>query len=289
MKQKWTPFFLLLPFLGIIGVILVSVGNVLVQSLGYIPAFGLTRFTLDYYRQIFAREDFVSALQVSLRLALWSASLACVLGVIIATALVRLKKTGGGVLSVIRLPILTPHAVVAVFMVQLLGQTGLLARVCYSLGWIQDFSQFPQLLYTAGQEGTILAYLWKEAPFVAYFVLAYLAGISDTLGQAAENLGASPLRAFFLVTLPLSLPVIGKAFLILFIFAFGGYELPLLLGSTLPKALPVQAYLSYMEPNLRARPAAMAMNSVILLLSLAMALAYWAAMHALAKKVGGIR
>ena len=272
MKRKWTPFFLLLPFLGIIGVILVSVGNVLVQSLGYIPAFGLTRLTLDYYRQIFAREDFVNALQVSLRLALWSASLACVLGVIIATALVRLKKNGGGVLSVIRLPILTPHAV-----------------VCYSLGWIQDFSQFPQLLYTAGQEGTILAYLWKEAPFVAYFVLAFLSGISDTLGQAAENLGASPLRAFFLVTLPLSLPVIGKAFLILFIFAFGGYELPLLLGSTLPKALPVQAYLSYMEPNLRSRPAAMAMNSVILLLSLAMAIAYWAAMHALAKKVGGIR
>ena len=33
----------------------------------------------------------------------------------------------------------------------------------------------------------------------------------------------------------------------------------------------------------------MAMNSVILLLSLVKALAYWAAMHALAKKVGGIR
>lgn len=289
MKRKWTPFLLLLPFFGIIGVILLSVWNVLVQSLGIIPAFGLTTPTFAYYRSIFASPDFTSALWVSLRLALWSATFSCIFGVVIAQALVRLKKTKGGILTLIRLPILTPHAVVAVFMVQLLGQTGLLARLGYALGWIEDFSQFPQLLYTPGQMGTIFAYLWKEAPFVAYFVLAYLSSISDTLGQAAENLGANPIRAFFGITLPLSLPVIGKAFLILFIFAFGGYELPLLLGSTLPKALPVQAYLSYMDPNLLNRPLAMAMNSVILLLSLGMALAYWVAMHTLARKVGGIR
>ena len=93
---------------------------------------------------------------------------------------------------------------------------------------------------TPGYGGTILAYLWKEIPFVAYFVLAFMSSISDTLGEAAENLGASPLRSFFQVTLPLSVPVIARAFLIIFIFAFGGYELPLLLGVTLPKALPVQ-------------------------------------------------
>lgn len=289
MKRKWTPVLLLLPFFGILGIILQSIWNVLAQSLGVIPAFGLTTPTLDYYRRIFASPDFVSALWVSLRLALCSATLACVAGMAIAMALVRLGKTRGGVLTMIRLPILTPHAVVAVFMVQLLGQTGLLARLGYAQGWIEDFSQFPQLLYTPGQMGTIFAYLWKEAPFVAYFVLAFLGSIRDTLGQAAENLGASPVRSFFLITLPLSLPVMGKAFLILFIFAFGGYELPLLLGATLPKALPVQAYLSYMDPNLLNRPLAMAMNSVILLLSLGMALAYWMAIHALAKKVGGIR
>ena len=68
------------------------------------------------------------------------------------------------------------------------------------------------------------------------------------------------------MTLPLSIPVISRAFLIIFIFAFGGYELPLLLGSTLPKALSVQTYLAYMSPNLLERPLAMAMNGVMLLL-----------------------
>jgi putative spermidine/putrescine transport system permease protein len=212
--------------------------------------------------------------------------MACILGVATAMALIKLKKNSGGAVYLVRFPILVPHAVVAVFMVQLLGQTGLIARLGYALGFLSDFSQFPQLLYTPGYGGTVLAYLWKEIPFVAYFVLAFMGSISDTLGEAAENLGASPWRSFFHVTLPLSVPVIARAFLIIFIFAFGGYELPMLLGVTLPKALPVQAYLAYMNPELKLRPMAMAMNGVILILSLAMAAAYWLLIRKISRKLG---
>lgn len=289
MKRKLTPLLLLLPFLAITGIVLVSVWNVAVQSLGYIPAFGLTTLTLQYYRQVFSRPDFVSALWVSLKIALWSAVWACMLGVLLAMALIKCKKARGGMLYAVRLPILVPHAVVAVFVVQILSQTGLAARVGYTLGLISDSSQFPQLLYTPSYLGAILAYLWKEIPFVAYFVLAFMSGISETLGEAAENLGASPVRSFFEVTLPMSIPVISRAFLIIFIFAFGGYELPLLLGSTLPKALAVQTHLVYMSPDLLQRPLAMAMNGVILLLSAVMALAYSMAVSRLNRKLGGVR
>ena len=289
MKQKTTIFLLLLPFLLITGLVLVSVWNVAVQSLGYIPAFGLTTLTLEYYRQVFSRPDFVSALGVSLKIALWSAVWACILGVLLAMALIKCRKARGGMLYAVRLPILVPHAVVAVFVVQLLSQTGLVARVGYTLGLITDPAQFPQLLYTPSYLGAILAYLWKEIPFVAYFVLAFMSSISETLGEAAENLGASPVRSFWEVTLPMSIPVISRAFLIIFIFAFGGYELPLLLGSTLPKALAVQTHLVYMSPDLLQRPLAMAMNGVILLLSAAMALAYSMIVHRLNRKLGGVR
>ena len=289
MKQKTTIFLLLLPFLLITGLVLVSVWNVAVQSLGYIPAFGLTTLTLEYYRQVFSRPDFVSALWVSLKIALWSAVWACILGVLLAMALIKCRKARGGMLYAVRLPILVPHAVVAVFVVQLLSQTGLVARVGYALGLISDPTQFPQLLYTPSYLGAILAYLWKEIPFVAYFVLAFMSSISETLGEAAENLGASPVRSFWEVTLPMSIPVISRAFLIIFIFAFGGYELPLLLGSTLPKALAVQTHLVYMSPDLLQRPLAMAMNGVILLLSAAMALAYSMIVHRLNRKLGGVR
>ena len=289
MKQKTVIFLLLLPFLLITGIVLVSVWNVAVQSLGYIPAFGLTRPTLQYYQQVFTRPDFLSALWVSLKIALWSAVAATVLGVLLSMALIKCRRAKGATLYAIRLPILVPHAVVAVFVIQILSQTGLIARGAYALGLLSESSQFPQLLYTPSYLGTILAYLWKEIPFVAYFVLAFMNGISQTLGEAAENLGAGPVRSFFEVTLPLSVPVISRAFLIIFIFAFGGYELPLLLGSTLPKALTVQTHLVYMHPDLLQRPLAMAMNGVVLLLSAVMALSYSMVVSRLNRKIGGVK
>ena len=289
MRKRMTIFLLLLPLLIVTGIVLVSVWNVLVQSLGYIPAFGLTTPTFQYYIQVFTRDDFLSAVWVSLRIALWSAVIATGLGVLLSMALIKCRKTTGGMLYAVRLPILVPHAVVAVFVIQILSQTGLVVRVGYALGLLEDYNAFPQLLYTPGYWGTILAYLWKETPFVAYFVLAFMSGISDTLGEAAENLGASPLRSFWEVTLPLSIPVISRAFLIIFIFAFGGYELPLLLGSTLPKALTVQTHLVYMSPDLLQRPLAMAMNGVVLLLSAGMSLLYSLVIYRLNRKIGGIK
>ena len=289
MKKKTTVFVLLLPFLLVTGIVLVSVWNVLVQSLGYIPAFGLTKPTLQYYMQVFSHTDFLSAVWVSMRIALWSTVFSVILGVLIAMALIKCRRTKGGMIYAIRLPILVPHAVVAVFVIQILSQTGLVARVAHMLGLLEDYTAFPQLLFTPSYLGTILAYLWKEAPFVAYFVLAFMSGISDTLGEAAENLGASSVRSFWEVTLPLSIPVISKAGLIIFIFAFGGYELPLLLGSTLPKALAVQTHLMYMSPDLLQRPLAMAMNGVVLLLSAGMAILYSLLVHQLNRKIGGAK
>ena len=288
MRKRMTIFLLLCPFLILTGIVLVSVWNVLVQSLGYIPAFGLTTPTFQYYIQVFTREDFFSAVWVSLRIALWSAVIATGLGVLLSMALIRCRRTTGGMLYAVRLPILVPHAVVAVFVIQLLSQTGLIARMGYALGFLEDYDAFPQLLYTPGYWGTILAYLWKEIPFVAYFVLAFMSGISDTLAEAAETLGASPVRSFWEVTLPLSIPVISRAFLIIFIFAFGGYELPLLLGSTLPKALTVQTHLVYMSPDLLQRPLAMAMNGVVLILSAGMAVLYSMVIYRLNRKIGGV-
>ena len=287
MKNKLHIFLLLLPFLGISALLLLSVWNVTIQSLGYIPAFNLTKLTLRYYREVFRNPDFAQSVWVSLKIALWSAVFACILGVALSMALIKTRKAKGGTLYAIRLPVLVPHAVVALFVVQICGQTGLLARLGYALGLLEDYNQFPQLLYTPSYFGTILAYLWKEIPFVAYFVLAFMSSISETLGEAAENLGASPLRSFFEITLPLSLGVISNAFLIIFIFAFGGYELPLLLGATIPKALSVQTYLSYMSPDLLQRPLAMAMNGTMLLLSAGLSGLYALVITGLNRKIGG--
>ena len=149
MKKNVHIFLLLLPFLGISALVFLSVWTVAAQSLGYIPAFGLTKLTLRYYGEVFRNPDFLSSVLVSLKIAFRSAVFACILGVALAMALIKTRKTKGATLYAIRLPILVPHAVVAVFVVQILGQTGLLARFGYALGLLEDYTQFPQLLYTS--------------------------------------------------------------------------------------------------------------------------------------------
>ena len=277
-NSKLTPVILLLPLMAVTLTVIIACVNVLLQSIGYVPAFGLTKITLGYYREVFKRPEFLSALWVSLRIAFVSTLLAAALGK---------RRAGGGMLYTVRFPILVPHTVVALFIMTLLGQTGIVARAAYGLGLISDYTKFPQILFTPGYGGAIAGYLWKEIPFVAYYTLALMASVSNTLGEAAENLGASPLRSFFSVTLPMSLPAVSKAALIIFIYAFGGYELPALLGSTLPKALPVQAYITYLSPDLLQRPLAMAMFGVILMLSVLMAALYSIGIRRLIKRLGG--
>ena len=167
MKKKAHLFLLLLPFLGITGLVLVSVWNVAVQSLGYIPAFGLTKPTLRYYAAVFTNPDFLSSVLVSLRIAWWSAVFACILGVALSMALIKCRKARGTTLYAIRLPILVPHAVVAVFVVQLLGQTGLIARMMFALGLLEDYTRFPQFLYTPSYFGTISNLTYKNPTFLS--------------------------------------------------------------------------------------------------------------------------
>lgn len=286
-RKRIVPALLLLPYLLVTLLVLAAIVNIMVQSLGYMPVFGLYDVTLKYYREILARPEVIQSLGVSLRIALFSSVLAAVLGTVLCAALVYTGRTRGAMLYTVRLPILVPHTVVAVFTVALLAQTGVFARIAYAMGMIGDYTEFPGLLYGTGYWGVIIAYLWKEAPFIAYFSLALMAGVSSSLGEAAENLGATRLRSFLHITLPLSFPAIARGFIIVFIFAFGGYELPMLLGATLPKAFPVYTYIEFLKPDFKLRPYAMAMNGITLMLSLLMAVIYAVTMNGFLKKIGG--
>ena len=286
-RDRAVSVLLVVPFLMVTALVLIAIINILVQSLGYMPVFDLYDVTLRYYTESFRRPEVLQSLGVSLRVSAFSSIIAAAVGTLICAALVRTGSTKGGMLYTIRLPILVPHTVVALFTVALLSETGLFARFAYAFGWISDYPEFPDFLYGTGYWGVILAYIWKEAPFIAYFSLALMSSVSSTLGEASENLGASPLRSFFDITLPLSLPAIARGFLIVFVFAFGGYELPMLLGATIPKAFPVYTYIDFIKPDFKLRPYAMAMNGITLLLSLSIAVIYAVVMSRMIKKLGG--
>ena len=100
-------------------------------------------------------------------------------------------------------------------------------------GWINATLAFlgiapVRLLYTdtALYIGMVYTYL----PFMVLPIYARLAKLDATLLEAAADLGASPLRAFLRVTLPLSLPGIAAGVALVFIPCVGEYVIPELLG-----------------------------------------------------------
>ncbi len=287
MRKKIVPYVLLIPQIILTILFLIGLTTGITQSLGVIPAFGLEEPTLKYYKEVLTKPDLVESVIYSIKVALISAMFATIGGVFICAILVMKGKTKGAAMRVIQLPIIIPHVVVALLMINIFAQNGLMARIAYALGIISEQQQFPTIIYNVEGVGVILAYIWKELPFIVYFVVALMANINGNLGEAAVNLGAGKWRAFLKVTLPLCKNTILSGFLIIFVFALGAYEMPAILGSTLPRALPVLAYHQYMHPDLKNRPYAMASNGIIIIISLISAILYFILMQENIKKAGG--
>ena len=275
MKKKVVPYLLLVPQIVLIIIFLIGLITGITQSFGVIPAFGLREPTLKYYKEILMKPELFQSVSYSLKIAFLSAAIATAGGVILAGLCVSVRQTSGLMMRIIQMPIIVPHVVVAIFAVNICSQNGILARIGYALGLISDQQQFPLIIYDAHGFGIILAYVWKELPFIVYFVIALMANINGKLGEAARNLGAGKICTFVKVTLPLCKETIISGFLIIFVFALGAYELPFLLGATTPKALPILAYQQYIHPNLENRPYAMALNGVIICISMVSAVLYF--------------
>lgn len=237
----------------------------LVQSFNYFPLIGLREPSLHTYQALFASREFSRSLLLTAWVGGVSTVVSTTLGVGCALALRRL--TWGSRLATFlfqgNLPV--PHAVGAVAMLLLLGQSGLLARLSYAVGLIDRPAAFPPLVYDPWGASIIAEYVWKETVFIGIIALAALRGTSYDYEQAAATLGATSWQRFRFVTLPLLVPVVLPASVLVFAYGFGSFEVPYLLGATYPATLPVLAYRAYMDVDLRQRPEAMAISVVIAL------------------------
>ena len=74
----------------------------------------------------------------------------------------------------------------------------------------------------------VLAYVW--VPFVALPIFVSLDNLDISLLEAASDLGASRLRTFWRITLPLSIPGVIAAFVFVFVPTIGEFVTPLLVG-----------------------------------------------------------
>lgn len=274
MKQstKWSTIALLFPQLMMTSVLLFGVFAGVVQSFGIIPALNLNTWTLDYYRDLFSNPSFLASLYFSLRIALVSSILSLLIGLFFCYIMLQFPKIEKRMLFTVQIPIIIPHLIVALFIIILFGKVGWLARLFYFLGFENAQSWFSSLIYDSKGRGVILAYLWKEVPFIIFYCYPLLRRVDKELGEAAETLGATSIQTFLKITVHLAKTTIITGFIMIFLYAFGAYELPNLLGPTLPRTLPELAYIEYTHPDLLNRPYAMAVNGVILAVSVILSL-----------------
>ena len=150
-------------------------------------------------------------------------------------------------------PLPLPHLVAAALAVWVLGQSGMLARVAFALGWIAAPSAMPPLIYDQWGVGLVLTMAWKEMAFLSVVATALLSTRTAAAEEAARTLGASEWETFHRVTFPVLWRGLVPAVVAVFIFVVGSYEAAALLAPSSPLALPLLVAERSADPDLARR------------------------------------
>lgn len=242
----------------------------LLQSLGWQPLIGQYDLSLDAYTNLLFSEAYAEVFWSGLAFSLWISAASTVISAALALLLVWLIYGAARgtplwtFLLQVNLPV--PHLVAGIGMLFLLSSSGLISRATAALGLTATPADFPVLIRDTAGLGIIITYIWKETAFIGIIVLGVLRSVSDTYDMAARNLGANGWQRFRFILLPLVLPALLSASLLVFAFTFGAYEVPALLGVRYPRALPVSALRFFLDADLNARTEAMALSILITLL-----------------------
>ncbi|WP_137990872.1 ABC transporter permease [Streptomyces vilmorinianum] len=202
----------------------------------------------------------VQALKLSLIVSFWALGLSLVLGVPLAWLLARVPFPGKGfVRSLVLLPMVLPPTVGGVALLLAFGRRGLLGP------WLESTFGVTFPFHTSG---AVLAATFVAMPFLVISLEGALGGLRPRYEETAASLGASPVRVFFTVTLPMVAPGLIAGAALTWARALGEFGATITFAGNLPgttQTLPLQVYLLLQE-----EPQA-ATSVSLLLLAIAMA------------------
>ncbi|WP_430396276.1 ABC transporter permease [Ferrovibrio sp.] len=183
-------------------------------------------FILDNYIKFFAEPYFREVMTGTFGLAAICTVSSVALGYPVAYMLARTHTRWKSVLIILVLfPLLVGNVVRAAGWTIFLSRDGLLNHLVISLGLSSEPLQF---MYT--NTAVFVGLMSVMLPFVILTLLGVLEGLDFTLFDAARNLGASPATAFRRVILPLSIPGVSAASVLVFTIGMNSYATPVLLG-----------------------------------------------------------
>ena len=193
------------------------------------------------YSWVFADPDFWSALGTTLLLAAGMTAIAVPLGAGLAFLIVRTDVPGRNWLEpVILVPIFVSAVVLAFGYVVALGPVGILSTFVEDLiGFVPwNLYSLPTLILIAGL---------THVPHVYLYTAASLRGLGSDVEEAARTIGANPLQVAIDVSLPMVMPAILFAGVLVFFLGFELFGLPLVLGD--PQGVLVLATYLYKLTN----------------------------------------
>ncbi len=232
----WLLVFFLIPF---VIVLRISLSETAVAMPPYLPVFawadGISGFidnvrTFSFDNYVWLTEDalYTNAYISSLTIALISTALTLLIAYPVAYSMAKAPTTlRPTLLMLVILPFWTSFLIRVYAWIAILKPEGLLNQLLLSTGLISE----PLIILntnTAIYIGIVYSYL----PFMVLPLYSALEKMDHSLTEAAQDLGCTPISAFWRITFPLSLPGVVAGCLLVFIPAVGEFVIPDLLGGS---------------------------------------------------------
>jgi len=222
-RSIWSPIYLtlvlILLYLPIIVVVLYSFNANTSRF-----TFDFTGFSLQHYKALaLDTKGLVSALIVSLKLALYSCGISLVIGTLGAVGMARRKILfQGAIEGFSTLPIMMPEIILGMAFLAVFTAAGL----------------------KSGMLSLVLAHVTFCIPYIFINVKSRLQGMDPSLAEAARDLGASPARTFFDITLPLIMPGVLSGTMLAFAMSLDDFVISFFMAGATTNTLPLKIYSS---------------------------------------------
>ena len=267
----WMLLFFLVPF----GFVLkISLSQTAIAQPPYLPVFDLSQgidaikaalaaLSPDNFKLLISDDLYILSYLRSLVVAAVSTSILLLIGYPIAYGMARLPKRWQAIaMMLVIIPFWTSFLIRIYAWINILQHDGLLNKVLLALHLVSA-----PVVWLSTDSAMYLGLVYSYLPFMILPLYATLAKMDPALLEAASDLGASPQRAFWLVTFPLSLPGVGAGTLLCFIPIVGEFVIPDLLAGSSSMMIGQTLWLEFFTN--KDWPVASAAAVVLLLLLLA--------------------
>ncbi len=220
-------------------------------------------YSLKHYEDFFTSNDWQRSLKNSVIIAPFATIISVTFGTLAAIGLSQQHMPfKRAIMAILISPMIVPLIISA---------TGMFFFYSTMGNWMESTLGLNKNF--VGYVKVILAHAVLGIPFVIITVTATLVGFDNSLTRAAANMGASPVRTFFKVQMPLILPGVISGGLFAFITSFDEVVVVLFVGSAAQKTLPWQMFTGLREqisPTILAVATILVAISVLLLATLEM-------------------